>query len=67
MTVLVFFLEVGPHPALIAMGRLCLPTQGCIWFPSLRSDRSARQQMLDSLGGLYCAGAKPNLASTTPR
>ena len=50
------FLEVGPQPILLGMGRLCLPPQTGTWLPSLRSGQSDWRQLLTSLGELYAQG-----------
>ena len=57
-------LEVGPKPILLAMGRQCLdePDRAAcalrnrLWLPSLRSPQQDWQQLLTSLGKLYCQG-----------
>ena len=49
------FLEIGPHPTLLGLGRACLPERGS-WLPSLRRGRSDVEQMLDSLGQLFVQG-----------
>lgn len=46
------FLEIGPQPTLLGMGRQCVTTDSAVWLPSLRSNRPDWQQMLDSLGEL---------------
>jgi len=51
------FLELGPAPALLAMGRRLFDGEG-LWLPSLRKGRPARRQMLDSLGQLYVHGGE---------
>jgi acyl transferase domain-containing protein len=53
-----WFLEIGPSPTLIGMGRRCLAEDGCVWLPSLRPGRDDWQTMLESLGQLYVRGAK---------
>ncbi|NEQ65213.1 MAG: acyltransferase domain-containing protein, partial [Symploca sp. SIO2D2] len=53
-----FFLEIGPKPILLGMGRQCLPEEVGVWLPSLRPGVEAWQQMLSSLGQLYVQGAK---------
>jgi acyl transferase domain-containing protein/acyl carrier protein/ubiquinone/menaquinone biosynthesis C-methylase UbiE len=50
------FLEVGPQPVLLAMGRRCLPEGMGQWLPSLRSGQSNWRVMLDSLSALYLSG-----------
>jgi amino acid adenylation domain-containing protein len=52
------FLEIGPKPTLLGMGRQCLPDSEGLWLPSLRSGIPEWQQMLSSLGELYVQGAK---------
>lgn len=50
------YLEVGPSPTLLGMGRECIPEESGVWLPSLRKDRDDWQQMLTSLGNLYVNG-----------
>ena len=50
------FVELGPHPVLLGMGPLCLPEGTGAWLPSLRRDRGAWEQLLESLGSLYVPG-----------
>ncbi|MEH1949611.1 MAG: SDR family NAD(P)-dependent oxidoreductase [Nostoc sp.] len=52
------FLEIGPKPILLGMGRQCLPDNQKVWLASLRSPQSDSEQMLSSLGQLYVQGAK---------
>ena len=57
------FLEIGPKPTLLGMGRRCLPQEYGIWLPSLRptaKDNSQGDwgQLLDSLAHLYVRGAE---------
>ncbi|MBD2523535.1 type I polyketide synthase [Nostoc sp. FACHB-133] len=54
------FLEVGPKPILLGMGRKCLPEGVGVWLPSLRSGQSDWQQLLQSLQELYLRGASIN-------
>jgi acyl transferase domain-containing protein/phospholipid N-methyltransferase len=51
------FIEIGPRPALLGMGRQCLPENRGIWLPSLRPSQNDWQQLLESLGELYARGA----------
>jgi acyl transferase domain-containing protein/acyl carrier protein len=51
------FLEVGPRPTLLAMGRSCVPSDASRWLPSLRKDRDDWAQVLESLRDLYLVGA----------
>ena len=52
------FLEVGPEPMLLRMGKQCLSGEKGVWLPSLRSDREDWQQILESLSELYVRGIK---------
>jgi malonyl CoA-acyl carrier protein transacylase len=52
------FVEVGPRPILLGMGRQCLPDGVGVWLPSLRLGQEDWQQMLMSLGELYVQGVK---------
>ncbi|NEO44601.1 MAG: SDR family NAD(P)-dependent oxidoreductase [Moorea sp. SIO4A3] len=52
------FLEIGPKPILLGMGRQCLPEEFGVWLPSLRPGVEEWQQMLSSLGQLYVQGAQ---------
>ncbi len=54
------FLEIGPSPTLLALGRRCVPEEGSLWLPSLREGWSDWTQMLESLAGLYISGVNPN-------
>ncbi|TBR56984.1 hypothetical protein B4U84_26490 [Westiellopsis prolifica IICB1] len=50
------FVECGPKPTLLGMGRQCLPDEIGVWLPSLRSNGSDWQQILQSLARLYVQG-----------
>ncbi|MFB2977494.1 type I polyketide synthase [Microseira sp. BLCC-F43] len=50
------FLEIGPKPILLGMGRQCLGEDVGMWLPSLRPPQEDWQQMLSSLGQLYTQG-----------
>jgi acyl transferase domain-containing protein/acyl carrier protein len=50
------FVEIGPHPVLVGMGRQCLPEETGVWLPSLRRGHDDWQQLLQSLGTLYVHG-----------
>ncbi len=47
------FLELGPSPVLLGMGRRCLPDSTGVWLPSLRKGKDDWQQILESLASLY--------------
>ncbi|MEL7039415.1 MAG: beta-ketoacyl synthase N-terminal-like domain-containing protein, partial [Cyanobacteria bacterium J06592_8] len=50
------FVEVGPKPILLGMGRQCFSEHEGSWLPSLRPDRDDWQQLLTSLAELYVQG-----------
>ncbi len=52
------FIEVGPSPVLLGMGKRCLPESKSAWLPSLRQNQDEWQTILDSLGKLYVQGVE---------
>ena len=54
------FLEIGPGPTLIRMGRQCVEDSETTWLTSLSKDLDTGSQMLSSLGALFVLGAKPD-------
>ncbi|MBW4617158.1 MAG: acyltransferase domain-containing protein [Desmonostoc vinosum HA7617-LM4] len=50
------FLEVGPQPHLLSMGRQCLPKQLGVWLASMRAGVCEWHVMLSSLAQLYVQG-----------
>ncbi|NEQ79181.1 MAG: acyltransferase domain-containing protein [Moorea sp. SIO2I5] len=52
------FIEIGPKPILLEMGRQCVTEDVGEWLPSLSPGVEEWQQMLYSLGKLYVKGAK---------
>lgn len=50
------FIEIGPKPVLLQLARRCLGDNAGLWLASLRQDRNAWQQMLESLAHLYVRG-----------
>ena len=51
------FLEIGPQPILIGMGRRCVASSSDMcWLSSLRKGKDDWQTMLDSLAQLFVAG-----------
>lgn len=52
------FLEIGPNPVLIEMGRKCLPSGKGVWLASLRKNESDCQQLLQSWHELHNRGVK---------
>lgn len=55
-----FFLECGPNPVLIGMGKRCLPEYKAVWLATLKEDQSDWQLVSDSLAALYAAGFPVN-------
>ncbi|MGB3788559.1 MAG: type I polyketide synthase, partial [Phormidesmis sp.] len=55
------YLEIGPKPLLLGMGKQCLPSNNSSsWLPSLRPEQDDWQQILNTLSQLYIKGAKIN-------
>ena len=52
------YLEVGPQPALLGMGRRFFTAENLTWTASLRKGAGEWQQMLDSAGSLYTRGVE---------
>jgi len=50
------FVEIGPQPVLLAMGRAVLSGDDSLLIPSLRQGRGDAQQILAALGTLFTAG-----------
>ncbi|MDB9526156.1 type I polyketide synthase [Oscillatoria sp. CS-180] len=50
------FLEMGPKPVLLGMGRRCFPQTEALWLPSLRPGQADWTQLLTSLAQLYTHG-----------
>jgi acyl transferase domain-containing protein/acyl carrier protein len=57
------FLELGPAPTLLGMGKACLEKGAGTWLPSLRKGKADWQCILDSLGRLYTQGVQIDWAS----
>ena len=51
------YLELGPNPVLLGMGKRCLKDPKGEWLASLRKGTGDWQQMMDSLARLYVNGA----------
>jgi len=47
------FIEIGPKPTLLGMGKSSLPDHEGLWLPSLRPQRHDWEQLLTSLAELY--------------
>lgn len=50
------FVEIGPSPTLISLGRRCTEIEGAHWLPSLRRGSDDWAQMFASLSELYVNG-----------
>jgi acyl transferase domain-containing protein/acyl carrier protein len=56
------FLEVGPHPVLIALAQRSLPETGSLVLTSLRRGKDDWQELMGSLAELYVNGASVDWA-----
>src|SRR5919202_3094805 len=54
------FVELGPKPTLLGMGRACIRENNQLWLPSLRPGQEDWQQLLSSLAQLYMRGVPVN-------
>ena len=52
------FLEIGPTPVLLGLGRATVDPEGARWLPSLREGRDDWESILSSLGQLYTSGVE---------
>lgn len=52
------FLEIGPHPVLVRMGRSSFPEGQGLWLPSMIRDRDEWKTLWESISELYLNGAK---------
>lgn len=50
------YLEIGPNPVLLSVGKRNLTNRPGVFLPSLRKDRDDREQSLNSLAELYAQG-----------
>jgi acyl transferase domain-containing protein/SAM-dependent methyltransferase len=50
------FVEIGPGSTLLGLGRELVGGDGCVWAPSIRRKSGEKQQMAESLAGLYARG-----------
>ena len=50
------FLEIGPNPVLLGLGRSCIEPEGALWLASMRSERDNWAELLASLSQLYVHG-----------
>jgi acyl transferase domain-containing protein/acyl-CoA synthetase (AMP-forming)/AMP-acid ligase II/acyl carrier protein len=52
------FLEIGPTPTLVNLGKKCIPASGKTWLTSLHKGQDDNETMLHTLGELYVRGAE---------
>jgi acyl transferase domain-containing protein/acyl carrier protein len=57
------YLEIGPKPVLLAMGRSCVGADGATWLPSLREGHADWDTLLDALATLYTGGVPVDWAA----
>jgi acyl transferase domain-containing protein/ubiquinone/menaquinone biosynthesis C-methylase UbiE len=50
------FVEVGPHPVLVGMGKQSVGEAGCCWAGTLRRGRGEWEELLATVGSLYVQG-----------
>ncbi|PSR19687.1 beta-ketoacyl synthase [filamentous cyanobacterium CCP3] len=50
------YLEIGPKPILLGMGRQCIDAENSLWLPSLRPPQEDWATLLTALGQLYVQG-----------
>jgi acyl transferase domain-containing protein/NADPH:quinone reductase-like Zn-dependent oxidoreductase/nucleoside-diphosphate-sugar epimerase/acyl carrier protein len=51
------FVEIGPHPVLVAMGQACVPEGTGAWLPTLRRGADDWRTLLETVAALWCGGA----------
>ncbi len=54
------FIEPGPNPHMVGMGRRCLPAHNALWVGSLKADVDEWEFILNSLAQLYVNGVDVN-------
>ena len=59
------YVEIGPNPVLLNMGRTCIASEGAEWLPSLRAGMDEREQLLQSAARLYVHGAQVDWRALT--
>jgi len=52
------YIEIGPTPTLLSMGKNCIAEGNQLWIPTLRQGQSNLQTMFHLLGQLYIQGVK---------
>jgi anti-anti-sigma factor len=56
------FVEIGPRPELLGLGRRCMKNWAGLWVPSLKLPHADGEVMLSSLARLYVHGVKVDWA-----
>jgi acyl transferase domain-containing protein/NADPH:quinone reductase-like Zn-dependent oxidoreductase/SAM-dependent methyltransferase/acyl carrier protein len=56
------FVEIGPNPVLLGLGRGCIEAEGALWLGSLRAGREDWAELLAGLSQLYARGLKVDWA-----
>jgi hypothetical protein len=56
------FVEIGPNPVLLGLGRGYIAPEGALWLASVRSGRDDWAEMLSSLSQLYAHGVEVDWA-----
>jgi acyl transferase domain-containing protein/acyl carrier protein len=56
------FVEIGPNPVLLGLGRGCIAPEGALWLASVRSGRDDWAELLTSLSQLYARGVEVDWA-----
>lgn len=54
------FLEIGPRPVLVGMGRRFLEGEALSWVPTLRGRGREGEEVLEALGRLFALGVRPD-------
>ncbi|TSC24493.1 type I polyketide synthase [Corallococcus sp. Z5C101001] len=61
------FVEIGPRPTLLGLGRACLPDSRHHWLPTLRQGQPEGPALLRAVGELYARGASVDWAAVESR
>ncbi|MCB0421928.1 MAG: aminotransferase class III-fold pyridoxal phosphate-dependent enzyme [Bdellovibrionales bacterium] len=61
-----FFVEIGPHPTLIQLGRSILPPSSTLWLSSASRTGSDYKEFFNAVSGLWVKGVDLNLHLVEP-
>lgn len=50
------FIELGPEPSMLAMGKACVPGSQFAWYPTLRRDQPDWSVLLQAIAEIYVGG-----------